>query len=114
MATTVLVGTNRNYLDTDTDTKRQVAAASIATRFAEKIPHIEVPCECQFYRWLAIAGGDYFIVRHAIDRAGGKARATERAGGVMDEMAVASFVMRIIRIELKHRNKTGWKGRNDG
>ena len=57
-----------------------VIVGRMAQLFNERLPLIEAPCECQFYRLLARAGGDCDILVRAIDRAAGKQKEESGTG----------------------------------
>jgi hypothetical protein len=71
--------------------------ASAATLFAEKLPDIEMPCECQFHRLLAMGGGDGDVLVRAIGRAGGKVQAEARSGHEMTSDEIVGFIVRVVR-----------------
>jgi hypothetical protein len=71
--------------------------ASALQQFAEKLPSIELPCDCQLYRLLARAGGDADVLRRAIDRAAGKMKEELRAGHLLTQDEAMGFINRIVR-----------------
>jgi hypothetical protein len=78
-----------------------------AQLFAERLPAIEVPCECQFHRWLAKAGGDGDILSRAIERAAGKQKSEAKLfGREMTSDETIGFIVRVLRPPSKNQRRS--------
>jgi hypothetical protein len=96
MASTVLVGTNRNFLDTVTVTANDVSVARATSAWVAALPDEPVPDESEFYRWLNTAGNNSALLFSAIKRASNKQRKEAKAGHEMTAEDLRRYVTSVI------------------
>jgi hypothetical protein len=96
MASTVLVGTNRNFLDTVTVTANDVSVARATSAWVAALPDEPVPDESEFYRWLNTAGNNSALLFSAIKRASNKQKKEAKAGHEMTTEDLRRYVTSVV------------------